>query len=219
MATVAPLLLEGPRLQEHRIAMTFEEFLTLPENLHAEWVNGEAIIFMSSTDIHADIVVFLLRLVADFADEFRLGRVRTAPFGLRLRPDSPLREPDVTFIAAGRDDRLARLWIEGPADLVIEVVSEDSVSRNRADKFYEFQEGGVPEYWIYDPRPGKERGDFYYMDADGRYQPIVADAEGRYHSRVLPGFWLRLEWLMQEPLPTPKAALAEILATLPSPRS
>ena len=219
MATVAPPLLEAPRLQEQRIAMTFEEFLTLPENLHAEWVNGEAIIFISSTDIHAKVILFLARLIADFADEFGLGHVLLAPFGMRIQPDDPFREPDIMFVAAEHRARIARQGIEGPVDLAVEIVSDDSVSRDRADKFYEFQEGGVPESWIYDPRPGKERADFYYLDAEGRYQPIVADAEGRYHSRVLPGFWLRLERLKQDPLPTPKAALAEILATLPAPRS
>jgi Uma2 family endonuclease len=216
MATVAPPFLEGPRTREERIPMSFDEFLTLPDYLHAEWVDGEAIIFMTTTEVHARVVFFLARLVADFADEFGLGKVLLAPFGMRLRPDGPYREPDVMFVAMNHGDRVARLGIQGPADLVIELVSEDSASRDRNDKFYEYQEGGIPEYWIYDTRPGRQRIDAYELGADGRYLAILPNEEDRYRSRVLPGFWIRLDWLMLDPLPTPKAALAEILATLPS---
>jgi Uma2 family endonuclease len=211
MPTPALIQIEPPILAETRIPMSLDEFLALPETLHAEWVDGEAIIFMTTTDVHADAAFFVARLLADFADEFGLGRVRTAPHGLRVRPDGPLREPDVMFIRAEHLDRSKRLWIEGPADLVFEVISEDSPGRDRKDKFDEFQEGGVPEYWIYDPRPRHQRLDGYRLGDDGRYLAIQPNADGRYHSSVLPGFWLRLEWLTQDPLPRPKDVLAEVL--------
>jgi Uma2 family endonuclease len=206
---------EAPAAGERRLRLSYEEFLEFgEETTHAEWVDGEVIVFMPPSIRHNRLVQLLSTLLGMFAEAFDLGEVLTAPTEMRLAHSS--REPDVLFVARANRERLIDKRLDGPADLVIEVVSDESVARDRADKFYEYQEGGVPEYWIYDPRPGKERADFYYLDADGRYQPIVADAEGRYHSRVLPGFWLRLEWLRQDPLPTPKAALAEILATLPS---
>jgi Uma2 family endonuclease len=196
--------------------MSFEEYQALPDGLHAEWVDGKAIIFMSTTDIHATVILFLARLIADFCDEFGLGRVLLAPYGMRLRADGPFREPDLMFVAANHRDRITRAGIQGPADIVIEVISDDSVARDRAEKFYEYQEGGVPEYWIYDPRPGKERADFYRLGETGKYEPIVPDDQGCYLSRVLSGFWLRLEWLRTEPLPMPKTALAEILVGPPA---
>jgi Uma2 family endonuclease len=214
MATLAPILLETPITEERRIRMTFEQFLTLPESIQAEWVDGEAIIFMTTTIVHARVVSFLIRLIGDFAEEFGLGEVLTAPCGMRLRPGGSFREPDVMFISATHRERLAGMAIEGPADLVIEIMSDDSVARDRADKFYEYQEGGVREFWIYDPRPGKERADFYRLGKDGKYEPIVPDADRRLWSSILPGFWLRLDWLRADPLPPVKTALAEILADL-----
>jgi Uma2 family endonuclease len=214
MASQTLVKIEPPITKEIRIPMSLDEFLALPETMHAEWVDGEAIIFTTTTDAHADVVVFLLRLIADFADEFGLGRARTATYGMRVSSDSPLCEPDVLFVATDHLDRSGRLWIEGPADLVFEVISDDSTGRDRGNKFYEYQEGGVPEYWIYDPRPGKQRLDAHRLGDDGRYLAILPDEDGRYHSTVLPGFWLRLDWLLQDPLPRPKDALAEILATI-----
>jgi hypothetical protein len=46
------------------------------------------------------------------------------------------------------------------------------------------------------------------VDGACRAEPL--DAEGRYHSPALPGFWLRPDWLRQDPLPDPWRLLAEI---------
>lgn len=100
--------------------------------------------------------------------------------------------------------------LEGPADLVIELISDRSLARDRDDKFYEYQAAGVPEYWIIDPRPGKERADFYQLMSAGKYQAALQDANGRYFATVLPNFWLDPNWLWQNPLPNPLALLAAI---------
>ena len=109
-----------------------------------------------------------------------------------------------------RVERLTADRLDGPADLAVEVISNESVSCDRGDKFYEYQEGGVREYWIIDPRPGKERVDGYWLTPENRFQAILPDAEGCYHSTVLPDFWFRSEWLWQTPTPDPLLKLAEI---------
>jgi hypothetical protein len=40
---------------------------------------------------------------------------------------------------------------------------------------------------------------FYRLDEHGHYRPAVAGNEGVFHSGVVTGFWLRLEWLWQPP--------------------
>ena len=54
-------------------------------------------------------------------------------------------------------------FLDGPADLVIEVISDDSVTRDRVEKFDEYLEAGVREYWVIDPRPGQQRALFYVL--------------------------------------------------------
>jgi Uma2 family endonuclease len=119
------------------------------------------------------------------------------------------REPDLFFVAAESLGRLTDTELNGPAELAIEVISTDSVLRDREDKFYEYQAGGVREYWIIDPRPKRQRADFYVLDENNIYQPVPA-ADGVYRSTVLPGFWLRIDWLWAEE-PNPLAALAEVV--------
>jgi Uma2 family endonuclease len=117
------------------------------------------------------------------------------------------REPDILFIAREHHDRLQNTYVDGPADLVVEVISLESAGRDRGDKFYEYERGGVPEYWLIDPFT--QRAEFYQVDA-GRYSMIQVGAERVYRSRGLSGFWLNVDWLWQKPLPQPLEVLGEV---------
>jgi Uma2 family endonuclease len=205
------LVKELPR-QEQRIPMSYEEFLAfINEDTHAEWVNGEAIIFMAAGPLHQRMVGFLLTILRAFAGFYQLGEVFPAPFEMKVRPEASGREPDIVFVAKENLYRVTKQKLEGPADLVIEVISDDSVTRDRDDKFYEYQAAGIPEYWIFDPRPGRQRADFYVLDARGRYQPVPLNEDDVYHSTIIPGFWLDVNWLWQEELPDPVRTLALII--------
>lgn len=57
-----------------------------------------------------------------------------------------------SFVASEHLDRLKETYLDGPADLVVGIVSPDSVGRDRGEKFYEYAQGGVPEYWLIDPQ-------------------------------------------------------------------
>lgn len=196
---------------EQRIPMSYEAFLEYAADMHAEWVDGEGIIFMPPKIIHQQIVGFLYMLLSLYTRPRNLDVVMLAPFGMQLGLNAPLREPDLLFIATQHLNRLTADRLEGPADLIVEVVSDSSVARDRADKFYEYQAAGVGEYWIIDPRPGKERVDFYQLQGNGRYQAALPDAQGRYYAAAVPSFSFVVDWLWQDPLPDPLQALQTIL--------
>jgi hypothetical protein len=86
------------------------------------------------------------------------------------------------------------------------VASSESGERERGKKF-EYEAGGVREYWLIDP--DRQQAEFYRL-MEGRYRLVYPDSEGLYRSEVLPGFWLEVEWLWQEPLPP----ILEILGKL-----
>jgi Uma2 family endonuclease len=131
---------------------------------------------------------------------------------MRLGEGKSGREPDVLFVAAEHTHRITEDYLDGPADLVVEIISDDSVTRDRSRKFHEYQAGGVREYWVIDPRPGRQQADFYVLDEGGQYRPILPTPDGIYRSTVVAGFWLRLAWLWEE-TPDPLAALAEVVGT------
>jgi Uma2 family endonuclease len=178
--------------------MSYEEYLQwADEDTHAEWVEGEVIVHMPAKDVHQATLGFIYRLLGFFVDMFNLGRLRTAPFEVKIRPGRSSREPDILFMANKNLDRLSNDRFVGPPDLIIEIVSADSVQRDRRDKFNEYREAGVPEYWIIDPRRNKQRADFYVLNEAGQYDLFATEEDERVESRILPGFWLKPEWLWE----------------------
>ena len=185
--------------------MTYEEFLDwADEDTLAEWVNGEIVMSSPAGRRHQDVSGLLESVLRSFVEENNLGLVLSAPFQMKLAQG---REPDVLFVAAPHLDRVKRNRLEGPADLVIEIVSDESAGRDRGEKYYEYAEGGVPEYWLIDPR--SDWVEFYVLEGS-HYRLAFSGSEGEYRSASVPGFWLKVEWLWQDPLPQVEDVLLDI---------
>lgn len=199
-------------LSEQRIRMSYEEYQQLDESTHAEWVHGEVIFFMPPSIRHQDLSWFLATLLGLYVRRLRLGRVLTTPVEMWLEAQQSAREPDILYIARTNFDRLRANRLHGPADLVVELVSPESAARDRIEKFHEYQSAGVREYWVVDPRPGEERIDLWILDNTNRFRPAVIRQDGIYHSTVIPGFWLNINWLWQDDLADPLPYLEQIFA-------
>jgi len=186
-------------------AMSYEEFLAwADEDTLAEWVDGKVIRHSPASRRHQELGGFLYEVLRAYVRWRGLGEVIQAPFQMKLEQG---REPDLLFVAREHLDRLQEAHLEGPADLVVEIVSLESGGRDRGDKFYEYARGGVQEYWLLDPQ--WKWAEFYQLEGD-HYRLIFGGQEGEYHARTLPDFWLRVEWLWQEPLPPVEEVLLEI---------
>jgi len=181
------------------LVMTAEEFIMSErdEGGLTEWIDGRVIVHDMPKEVHQRIAGLIYFLLSAYVGRRHLGRVIIAPYKMRATRNGPVREPDVLYLATEHVDRLTENVLIGPADLVVEVVSDDSTARDRADKFDEYQDGGVREYWVIDSRPGKERADFWVLDATGRYRSALPDADRAYRSSALPGFRLPVDWLWQ----------------------
>jgi Uma2 family endonuclease len=129
---------------------------------------------------------------------------------MKWSPDSNGRKPDILFVANEHLDRLTTQKLAGAADLVVEVISPESVYRDHSDKYDEYAEAGVCEYWLVDSRPGRHNASFWVLDAAGRYQPAPVDQNGIYRSTVIPGFWLKVNWLWANEKLSPLLLFAEI---------
>ena len=187
--------------------MTYDEFLAwADEDTLAEWVDGKVVMTSPASAQHQYLAIFLATTLSTYVTVHDLGTVLTGPFQMKLAQSG--REPDVLFVAKEHLARLQPTLLQGPADLVVEIVSDESVARDRGAKFEEYREAGIPEYWLLDPRV--EQAEFYHLDERGRYQRAPVDAAGVYWSRVIPSLWLRVDWLWQQPLPSPTRVLLDI---------
>ncbi len=187
--------------------MSYEEFLAWAnEDTLAEWVDGEVIMTSPASLRHQSIGGFLAQVLGVYVEEHDLGDVIVPPFQMKLAASG--REPDLLFVAAEHLHRLRTTYLDGPADLAVEIISPESVGRDRGDKFYEYEQASIPEYWLLDPQA--RRAEFYQLDPAGVYQLIAPDQEGVYRSAIVPGFWLRVSWLWQDPLPRVLDVLREL---------
>lgn len=171
---------------------TFEEFMNmLDEDISAEWVDGKVVLLSPASKDHQSIVCFLISLLNVFVEERDLGAVLVEPFQMRLR-ERLSRQPDIIFIARDNLERLKGTYLDGPADLAIEVISPESRTRDRVEKLHEYAAAGVREYWLIDPI--EHRADFHVLGDDGEYRRL-RPRSGRVESRLLTGLWLEIDWL------------------------
>ncbi len=188
--------------------LTFEEFLEWCDSeTRAEWVNGEIVLMSPASSRHQRIGSFLEAVLRPYAEARSLGEVFRAPFLMRLAQVPSGREPDLFLVATERLDLVKQTYLDGPADLAVEIVSPESASRDRGKKFVEYELAGVREYWLLDP--DRQIAEFYQLGDNGRYQLAVV-ADGVYHSRIVTGFFLRVDWLWQTPLPKTVDVLREL---------
>jgi Uma2 family endonuclease len=197
MSQVIPLSAEARPKPAGKIS--YEEFLKWYDDVHAEWLDGEIIMGQPPTFEHQADSDFLTKLVGTYVEERDLGVVVSAPFQMRLRDQKSGREPDLLFIAKENVGRITRTYLDGPADLVVEIISPESVARDRAEKFAEYEAAGIREYWLIDPQ--RKQAEFYLLDDEHHYQKVFSGKEGIFHSQVITEFYLQVEWLWQRPLP------------------
>lgn len=178
--------------------ISFEDYLVKYDGQHAEWVEGKVITFMSASDLHQDLLRFLISILSFFTEANDLGIVRPAPFAMKINKETRGREPDILFLLKENLDRLKPNFLDGAADLVIEIISPESRERDREAKFYEYEQAGVKEYWMLDPV--LKQAEFYALGEDEVYHLMSVD-DGIFRSNVLHDLELKVEWLWQEPLP------------------
>ena len=202
------------------LKMTYPEFLEwADEDVHAEWVDGRVEythlridpetleITMSVSKAHTVLGAFLITLLRMWLETSRLGQIFYAPYQMKTGPGLPGREPDVMFVSEANLCRSREKYLEGPADVALEIVSEESSTRDRIWKLAEYETGGVKEYWIIDSLEREVL--LYHVQGDGRYARVQADPSGRLHSVEMTGVWFDPAWFSQETLPAVTSVLQQ----------
>ncbi len=177
--------------------ISYEEFLQWDgENQHVEWVNGR-VVEMSPVGLdHNRVGKFLITLLEVFLEVHAIGVICYDPFQMKTGPSLPGRAPDIFFVSNENIGRLHNTYLEGPADLVVEIISPGSSAVDRRAKYSEYEKGGVREYWLIDP--ARKTAEFYVLDAEGVFRLVQPDG-GIYRSAAIEGFWIETDWLWSRP--------------------
>lgn len=190
--------------------LSFAEYLRVYSDLEgfrSEWISGKAALYPVTNNQQHQNIVFLLGVILHFFLSLRgLGRLIQSGIPMYLGEDKSAREPDLMVLLGDNAQRAKPTYIDGAADIVVEVVSPESSSRDYGVKFTEYEAAGVREYWLIDPL--RRMAMIYHLtqleingETAWRYQLVPHDAQGRFVSRLLPAFALDPHLLWQETVP------------------
>ena len=137
--------------EPNRIRLTYQDYLDMPEDGNRyEILEGELAVTPSPT-LHHQFSSGRLHLLINRWVEQAGGLVFYAPVTVYLAEDTIL-EPDLFWIsresfARKSDGKILR----GAPDLVVEILSPGTQSRDRGAKQQLYARHGVKEYWLVDP--------------------------------------------------------------------
>ncbi|WGD44868.1 Uma2 family endonuclease [Streptomyces cathayae] len=152
-----------------------DELPNLPP--HTELIDGSLVFVSPQTNFHSRVIRLLDNaLLAQVPDELDVIREMTVKLNQRNRP-----EPDVLVFRAGADTGPSQTWYR-PEDVVIaiEVVSKDSVERDREAKPRKYAAAGIAHFWRVEESDGLPVVYVYELDAATKaYVPM-----GIFHNRL-----------------------------------
>jgi Uma2 family endonuclease len=166
--------------------MTYDQYCLLPEDRNQyELIDGELIVTPSPRRQHQEIVGRLYALLLNYVDTKSLGKVYVAPLDTILDKYTVV-QPDILFIGNERLSEIAKDWIEGAPDLVVEVLSPSTMDKDRRRKLAVYSQFGVREYWIVDP---ENRAIELYGQTSGALQLARRFSSGEtFESGIISGF-------------------------------
>ncbi len=190
-----------------------DEYMERYAQNFCEYIEGYVINVSPQHIVHFQLEHYLLNLLSAYLALKPIGTVITQPFVMRVPLETQRRrEPDLFVVLNTNPAELTPTYMDGAADVVIEIVSQESAARDYGDKLIEYEAGGVGEYWIIDPI--REQALFHRRTDQGVYALQTLEQDGGYLSPALPGLKLHVPTLWSRPLPNVIAIVDAVRAML-----
>ena len=130
---------------------TYDQYAKIPlDGLRHEIMDGAHVVNAAPNLYHQTVSRRLLFQLYSEIELAGLGQVFDAPVDVQLSPHDIV-QPDLVVVTTAREAILTPAKIDGPPDLVIEIVSPSNPDHERVHKRALYQRFGIPEYWIVDP--------------------------------------------------------------------
>ena len=144
------------------------------EDANFELIDGVLVIHSPASTEHEQIFHYLSQLISIFIDEPKRGQVLGSRLVMRLSEKwNP--EPDLMVILPENYSRIASTKINGPADIVVEILSDATRELDLNKKIPQYLTSGVKEIWVIDP---SERAVSIYSQSSRRtYNNPESDTE------------------------------------------
>jgi len=179
------------RIPPGRIRLTYEDYVELPDDgRRYEILDGELEVSPAPAPLHQRVSQNLSFALHGHVRSRKLGSVYCAPIDVILAPTTVV-QPDLVFVSAGREAIVTARAVEGPPDLVVEILSPWSVRRDRVAKAAVYARFGIGQYWLLDPEARRAE---VYESGSGEYRLIATHgATGIMRTSLFPELQIDLE--------------------------
>ncbi|NET58824.1 MAG: Uma2 family endonuclease [Symploca sp. SIO2E6] len=190
------------------LKLTFEQYLEYDDGTdnRYEVFDGELRPVPSESELNSWIAQYLGRKLETFVT-MRQVKLQKLDLAVPVFPGMPLnRQPDLTVVRPEHIQQMAKLGKMAitldmaPPQLVVEVVSpyrnqkDENYQRDYTDKVQQYQERGIPEYWIVDPIAQLVT---VLVLFNGQYQATEFNGLQRIVSRIFPQLELTAEQVLE----------------------
>ena len=177
---------------------TYEDYCQIPvDGNRYEVIDGVLHMSPSPAPRHQRISVKLSFLLMSWELKTKKGKIWTAPIDILLS-DHDVVQPDIVFISSERLSIVKDKNIQGPPDLVVEILSPSNHHYDEITKKNMYATFGVSEYWVVDP-VAEEIQVYLLQNEDFVAGPLLSrEAGDRLSSEVLLGFECSLDEVFEK---------------------
>ena len=178
---------------------------SFPDRGRIDFVAGEIEVDMSPENLffHGTLKSRICATLVEIVQEQELcylfsdcTRISSVPGNVSAEPDVVFLSDDaidtgrVTLVSTSSGEQDGYVEIEGPPDLIVEIVSDSSVKKDTERLPAAYFAAGIPEFWLVDARPKtiNQHGELQfqiYHRGKTSYQPAVVESAGFQSSAVL----------------------------------
>ncbi len=133
------------------IILTYDDYAALPnDGKRYEIIEGDLFVTPAPRPKHQKAIGNLYWILRAYLQDYPIGDLYLSPIDLILSHTN-IAQPDLLFLSAKKLHLVSERGIEGPPDLIVEVLSPTTEKTDRETKSRLYAKFGVPHYWLIDP--------------------------------------------------------------------
>ncbi len=179
--TISP---QKPKYHHQKANATLYDQLE-DDGFYYQLVEGVLEVAASPLTVHQRVSMKLAGIIFTFLGTHPIGELFAAPFDVEFN-DQNIYQPDLLFVSNDKLSIITEKRVVGSPDLVIEILSPNTRNLDLTIKYRVYEEKGVLEYWIVDP---KMKTFSFYELIHKKFQEI--SVQNTYSSKVLKPFTLQ----------------------------
>jgi len=160
------------------------------EDTNYELIDGVLVIHSPASKEHEEIFGYLFSILNYYVSEQAAGVVLGSRFVMRLSSKwNP--EPDMMVVLKDRQQALHETFLDGPANLVVEILSPSTRDMDHDKKVPQYLASGVQEVWLVDPL----KKSIFIRNSQEEREYNSPDSDEILESRVLPDLKIHCDWI------------------------